>query len=150
MYTAPSSGEPLLNLNLPCFLMSGVRMLYFSKDQWKFIPIHLCYIYTMALDTTQPFVFSIKGVKSFCTWQLIGTWEGSLTYSRSPTKCRWRQSQSAVCGTFYSRYQSCVMSRIDNKLCKTPNTELHEKNTKINSFIVHNHYSEEEKKINNF
>ena len=31
-----------------CFLMSGVRMLHFSKDRWKFIQIHQ--YYTMALS----------------------------------------------------------------------------------------------------
>ena len=57
MYIAPSSGHALLNLNVPlkfdskevwgCFLMSGVRMLLFLKDWWKFIQIHQ--YYTMAL-----------------------------------------------------------------------------------------------------
>ena len=58
MYIAPSSDHELLKLNLPliyskevlgCFLMSGVRMLYFLKDWWKFIQIHQYYI--MALKS---------------------------------------------------------------------------------------------------
>ena len=57
MYIVPSSGEALLNPNLPfwmdskeiwsCFLMSGVGMLHFLKDWWKLIQIHQ--YYTMAL-----------------------------------------------------------------------------------------------------
>ena len=57
MYRAPSSGHISLNFNMPfklilrrfwgCFLMSGVRMLHFLKDWWKFIQIHQ--YYTMAL-----------------------------------------------------------------------------------------------------
>ena len=58
MYIAPSSGHILLNLYFHfkfillkevwgCFLMSGVRMLHFLKDWWKFIQIHQ--YYTMAL-----------------------------------------------------------------------------------------------------
>ena len=53
MYIAPSSGHILLNLELPfkmilrrievVFLMSGVRMLHFLKDWWKFIRIHQYY-----------------------------------------------------------------------------------------------------------
>ena len=58
MYIAPSSGEPLPNLDLPfkwilrrfevVILMSGVRMLHFLKDWWKFVQIHQSY--TMALN----------------------------------------------------------------------------------------------------
>ena len=56
MYIAPSSGHISLNFNTPkidskevwgCFLMSGVRMLHFLKDWWKFIQIHQ--YYTVAL-----------------------------------------------------------------------------------------------------
>ena len=53
MYIAPSSDHSLLVINLPfklilrrfefCFLMSGVGMLHFSKDWWKFIQIHQYY-----------------------------------------------------------------------------------------------------------
>ena len=59
MYIAPSSGEPLPNINLPIkwilrrfdvvfwCLETGVRMLHFLKDWWKSIQIHQ--YYTMAL-----------------------------------------------------------------------------------------------------
>ena len=49
MYIAPSSVHELLKLILPfkliqrrfeVALMSGVRMLHFLKDWWKFIQIH--------------------------------------------------------------------------------------------------------------
>ena len=52
MYITPSSGEPLPTLIAfsidskevwSCFLMSGVRMLHFLKDWWKFIQIHQYY-----------------------------------------------------------------------------------------------------------
>ena len=53
MHIAPSSGHEWLNLNLPftliskevwgCSLMSGVRILQFLKDWWKFIQIHLVF-----------------------------------------------------------------------------------------------------------
>ena len=55
MYIAPSSGHISLNFDMPnyskevwgCFLVSGVRMLHFLKDWWKFIQIHQ--YYTMGL-----------------------------------------------------------------------------------------------------
>ena len=40
---APSSDHSFLSLNLPFKLMSGVRILHFSKDWWKFFQIHQYY-----------------------------------------------------------------------------------------------------------
>ena len=72
MYIAPSSGHILFDLNMPlemdskevwgCFLMSGMRMLWFLKDIWKFIQIHQ-YYNTMALRVR--FVDGINGTKTY-------------------------------------------------------------------------------------
>ena len=63
LYIAPASDHSLLTISLPSrvilrrfevvFVMSGVRMLHFLKDWYKFIQIHQ--YYTMAL-TPRKFV----------------------------------------------------------------------------------------------
>ena len=67
MYIAPSSGEPLPNLNLPLkidskevwdfFLMCGVRMLHFKKRYWlKLIQIYQYYTMALIFDGISCFI----------------------------------------------------------------------------------------------
>ena len=112
VYTlAPSSGHILLNLYLPfklnltrfevAFLMSGVRMLHFLKDLWKFIWIHQ--YYTMALTIIT--LFKALSLKQTCFSLEIGGFCGTISF----------------CSLNFSMYRRTIVCIVGekqtNKLC---------------------------------
>ena len=114
MYIAPSSGHTSLNFNMPFKLvirrfevvlwyMSGVRMLHFLKDWWKFIQIHQCYTklggkWLFRMDSVYRVLWILKNIDDFREERVFSEIINIFEKFK-------KQTYGGGCQLFYHRYK---------------------------------------------